>query len=53
MAPGYGSDGLRGKIDISSKVYTFTNKLHQNLVISRHDSSKGAYRYGPDQLKGT
>ncbi|RTE68365.1 hypothetical protein BHE90_017257 [Fusarium euwallaceae] len=31
MAPGYGSDGLRGKIEISSKRYRFTNKAIHGL----------------------
>lgn len=32
MAPGYGSDGLRGKIDISSKEYSLTNNAIKTLT---------------------
>ena len=31
MAPGYGSDGLRGKIEIASKTYTYTNNAIKTL----------------------
>ncbi|KFY18841.1 hypothetical protein V493_08313 [Pseudogymnoascus sp. VKM F-4281 (FW-2241)] len=32
MAPGYGSDGLRGKIEISTKSYVCTNKSIRTLT---------------------
>ncbi|KAI3061994.1 hypothetical protein CBS147339_9964 [Penicillium roqueforti] len=34
MAPGYGDDGLRGKIDISSKSYTSTNNAIKTLTFT-------------------
>ncbi|CRG91080.1 hypothetical protein PISL3812_08128 [Talaromyces islandicus] len=34
MAPGYGSDGLRGKIDLASKPYMLTNNAIKSLSFS-------------------
>ncbi|KAF4495256.1 hypothetical protein FAGAP_8613 [Fusarium agapanthi] len=40
MAPGYGSDGLRGKIEISSKRYRLTNKAIHQLSFPIHGKPK-------------
>ncbi|KAG6018012.1 hypothetical protein E4U54_007808 [Claviceps lovelessii] len=40
MGPGYGSDGLRGKITISSKTYIYTNNAHHRLSLPVNGRTK-------------
>ncbi|KAG6015663.1 hypothetical protein E4U43_004972 [Claviceps pusilla] len=40
MGPGYGSDGLRGRITISSKSYTYTDKAIHKLSFPPNDKTK-------------